>query len=89
MHILVIYDITDDKTRNKVAEACKDYGLTRIQYSAFEGNANRNRRQELTQRLRRTLGRQQGNIQVIPLCERDLRLRTIIGVSQDQESNGQ
>lgn len=89
MHILVIYDITDDKTRNKVAEACKDYGLTRIQYSAFEGNANRNRRQELTQRLRRTLGRQQGNIQVIPLCERDLRLRTIIGISQDQESNGQ
>ena len=62
MQTLVIYDIPDDRIRNKVGEACKDYGLTRIQYSAFIGNVSHNRRDELYQRLRRTLGKNEGNI---------------------------
>ncbi|MCL4423874.1 MAG: CRISPR-associated endonuclease Cas2 [Firmicutes bacterium] len=78
MQTLVIYDIVDDKYRNRVAEACKDYGLGRIQWSAFLGELNTNRRQELAQRLRRTLGRQEGNIQIYPICDKDLRLRTEI-----------
>ena len=75
MQTLVIYDIPDDKIRNKIGVACKDYGLTRIQYSAFIGDINRNRRDELYQRLRRTLGRNEGNIQLYPLCDKDIRLK--------------
>lgn len=81
MKTLVIYDIPDDKTRNKIGNACKDYGLERIQYSAFLGEINHNRRDELFQRLRRTLGREVGNIQVYPLCDKDIKLkRAIINV---------
>jgi len=72
---LVIFDIPDDKIRNKIGVACKDYGLERIQYSAFLGDINHNRRDELRQRLRRTLGKEAGNIQIYPLCEKDLRLK--------------
>jgi len=72
---LVIYDIPDDKIRNKISEACKDYGLTRIQYSAFLGDINHNRRDELRQRLRRTLGKKEGNIQIYPLCDKDIKLK--------------
>ncbi len=78
MKTLVIYDIPDDKTRNKIGNACKDYGLERIQYSAFLGEINHNRRDELFQRLRRTLGREVGNIQVYPLCDKDIKLKRAI-----------
>jgi hypothetical protein len=37
MQSLLIYDIPDDRARQKVADACLDYGLERIQYSAFLG----------------------------------------------------
>lgn len=80
MVTLVIYDIPDDNTRNKLAEVCKDYGLRRVQFSAFLGNLNHNRRQELVQRLRRTLGRKEGNIQVWPVCDKDVALVTEIDV---------
>ena len=75
MQTLVIFDIPDDKIRNRIGNACKDYGLERIQYSAFLGDINHNRRDELRQRLRRTLGKEAGNIQIYPLCEKDLRLK--------------
>jgi len=75
MQTLVIFDIPDDKIRNRIGNACKDYGLDRIQYSAFLGDINHNRRDELRQRLRRTLGKEAGNIQIYPLCEKDLRLK--------------
>lgn len=78
MQTLVIFDIPDDKIRNRVGEACKDYGLKRIQYSAFLGNINYNRRDELYQRLRRTLGKEEGNIQIYPFCEKDMRLKSEI-----------
>jgi CRISPR-associated protein Cas2 len=39
--VLVIYDIPHDGTRGKVADMCLDYGLDRIQYSAFTGQLTR------------------------------------------------
>ena len=75
MQTLVIYDIPDDKIRNKIGVACKDYGLRRIQYSAFIGDINHNRRDELYQRLCRTLGKNEGNIQLYPLCDKDIHLK--------------
>jgi CRISPR-associated protein Cas2 len=86
MQTLVIFDIPDDKIRNKIGDACKDYGLARIQYSAFLGEINHNRRDELRQRLRRTLGQNPGNIQIYPLCEKDLRLKCeIINPKEEKE----
>ena len=50
---MVLYDVPDDNLRTRVSEACKDYGLERIQYSAFLGQLTRNRTEELAQRLKR------------------------------------
>ena len=41
MRYLLIYDISHDGVRTKVADACLDYGLERIQYSAFLGSLTR------------------------------------------------
>lgn len=73
-YVLLIYDIPDDKVRYKVSERCKDYGLVRIQYSAFAGDLDRNRREELLLRLKKTLGKKEGNIRLQPVCTRDLAL---------------
>ncbi len=73
-YVLLIYDIPDDKIRHKVSERCKDYGLDRIQYSAFAGDLDRNRREELLMRLKKTLGKKEGNIRLQPVCSRDLAL---------------
>lgn len=71
--LVLIYDIEDDRLRTRTSETCLDYGLERIQFSAFFGRLNRNRRQELALRLQRQLGGESGRIRIIPVCEQDLR----------------
>lgn len=73
LRILVIYDIEDDRIRLKVSEACLDYGLVRIQYSAFLGTLNRNKREELFLRLCSLLEDNPGKIFLQPVCEKDVR----------------
>ena len=41
LRTLVIYDIENDKIRLRISETCLDYGLARIQYSAFLGSIDR------------------------------------------------
>ncbi|MCL5986871.1 MAG: CRISPR-associated endonuclease Cas2 [Actinobacteria bacterium] len=86
MRTLVIYDIPDDKKRLKISERCKDWGLQRIQYSAFEGDLNHNRRETLYQRLMRTLGRTPGNIRIYCICEKDFSLIKEIDVLDVQRN---
>jgi CRISPR/Cas system-associated endoribonuclease Cas2 len=50
---LVLYDVEDDWARTRVAEACKDFGLQRIQYSCFRGKLSQNKRGELYERMRK------------------------------------
>lgn len=67
----VIYDISDTKIRNKVAEMCLDYGLLRIQLSAFEGYMTAARRIELARRIQTVLKQDQGEVQIITCCKAD------------------
>ncbi|NJL05964.1 MAG: CRISPR-associated endonuclease Cas2, partial [Chloroflexaceae bacterium] len=41
MRVLVLYDISDDRARQRVADACLDYGLERVQFSVFVGALSR------------------------------------------------
>jgi len=78
MQCLLVYDIPNDRVRTRVADACLDYGLQRIQFSSFLGELSRNRQEEIMQRIGRTLGKHEGNVQLFPICEKDLALRRII-----------
>ncbi len=81
-YTLVIYDIADDNLRNKVSEVCKDFGLMRIQKSAFLGPQTPSKRKELTARLRTLIDRggcDRDNIQVFELDPAAVRSRIIIG----------
>lgn len=78
MQCILVYDIPDDARRAKVADICLDYGLDRIQYSAFLGPLLPTHREELMLKIRRTLGKRSANVQLFPLCERDWSERLVL-----------
>lgn len=85
--VYVFYDIADDTIRNRVANACKDYGLERIQFSGFQGELNRNRRGELCLRIEGVLGNHPGKVLILPVCEKDLKERKEILVLEERETD--
>jgi len=79
MFTLVIYDITEDDLRNDVANACKRYGLVRVQKSAFLGNISSAMRKELIATLNEIIKDTENNIQVYVICRSDLSLKVELG----------
>lgn len=75
MRYLLVYDIPDDRCRGKIADTCLDYGLDRIQYSAFFGTLSRAHSRALMKRIARLLGKRAGKIQLFPLCQNDWEKR--------------
>lgn len=71
---LVAFDVPCDRARRKVGEMCKDYGLTRTQWSVFEGPMTRNRREELSARLEKLLKDAEGGgrVAVLPIGQREV-----------------
>jgi len=81
MLTLVIYDITDDDLRLKVAKFLRSKGLKRIQKSAFMGPLTSSERANLVAGLRRLVkGHDKVNIQIYPLTEASYSRRIMIGV---------
>lgn len=89
MHILVLYDVASDRLRNKVAQACSDYGLLRVQYSAFLGDINANRRAEFASRVKRLLGKADAEVRVVCLCDKDVKLMKTLGTRRAPEDEPQ
>lgn len=77
-HLLVLYDISDDRLRTRVADACLDYGLERVQYSAFVGELGAVHQRELELRLRELVGQHAAHILLAPLDLHTWRRRRVI-----------
>ena len=85
-NLLLVYDIPDDRKRTKVADACLDYGLDRIQFSAFQGRLLPTQQEELFLKVKKILGKKKGNIQLFPVCADDWVKRKVID-QQEKDSN--
>lgn len=85
-HVLVVYDIPSDRLRAKIADACLDYGLDRIQYSAFYGRLIRTHQESLMLIIHKVLGKAPGNVQLIPICDRDWRSRLSLEQGDDRRN---
>ncbi len=68
MPVLVIYDVSHDGTRTKVADLCLDYGLDRVQYSAFVGELSRTHQEELFLRIKRKVGQRAAKIHIVAVA---------------------
>jgi CRISPR-associated protein Cas2 len=74
MQTLVIYDISSNTMRERLARRLFDYGLQRVQLSAFCGELNSHDREVLLKELPRFIGSEGDRIYVVPLCDRCVRL---------------
>lgn len=72
---MVIYDIVSDRVRLRIANVCKDYGLDHVQYSVFSGPLDATRRREMFARLGDTLGKSEGKVMMLQLCDKDVRAK--------------
>lgn len=75
MMCVLIYDITDNRIRARIADLCLDYGLERIQYSAFVGDLSAAHQREIMRRAASKLGKHPGRICLFPIGEREWSLR--------------
>lgn len=75
----MIYDITDDNLRALIAETLKDYGLQRIQYSAFIGGLRRDKLNSLLVDLKNLVKDLIENVQLFPVCDTCFKGRHEVG----------
>ncbi len=81
----VVYDISNDRVRGRVAKMCKEYGLYRVQKSAFLGDLNKNEQDELLLRCKDIVDGEDDSVYVFPMCDADYRKVRIIGKPFDKK----
>lgn len=91
MLCFVIYDISSTKIRNRICAKCKDYGLKRVQKSAFLGEISGNLIEMLAIDLQKALessGEQTENdcVFILPQCEPCFSKNILIGKGFDEEN---
>lgn len=85
----MIYDITDDELRGRVAGFLKSKGLKRIQKSAFIGELADGDRASVEAGLRLLVrNSDRVNIQVFPLTPASYNRRSVIGVEYRYDDEG-
>ena len=89
MLLWVIYDISDNRLRTGVSEKCKDYGLKRLQKSAFFGELSRNNAEMLAVEVEKILDDEKGSAEdcvfILPMCRSCIAKKITIGRGFDEE----
>jgi CRISPR-associated endonuclease Cas2 len=83
MLCLVLYDITANKARKKVADHLLNQGLTRAQYSVFIGTLAKNRADEIAL-FAESLLAETDRLYIIPVERNALGTARMVGVGIDQ-----
>jgi CRISPR-associated protein Cas2 len=81
----IIYDIADNKTRGRIAKACKDKGLYRVQKSAFLGSLNRNQIDELKMMCEDIIAPEVDSVYIFPMCDDDFKKVKLLGQAFDKD----
>jgi len=81
----VIYDISCNKRRNKVAKACLNKGLYRVQKSVFLGELNNNQLDEIAIMSKELINEKTDSVYIFPLCQEDFRKVRVLGQGFDEE----
>jgi CRISPR-associated protein Cas2 len=81
----VVYDISKDSTRTKIAKRCLDFGLYRVQKSVFLGDLAPNRVQEILLFSRELLDLATDAVFVFPMCREDFDKVRVVGQGFDRE----
>ncbi|WP_292379880.1 CRISPR-associated endonuclease Cas2 [Methanosarcina sp. UBA289] len=83
--VWVIYDITDNRTRQKVSDRCKSYGLYRVQKSVFLGDLNTNDRDSLGLECEELIDAEHDSVYIFPMDEQSFKKVQLLGQAFDKE----
>jgi CRISPR-associated protein Cas2 len=68
---IIVYDITCDKRRKKIADLLEGYGK-RVQYSVFECVLNKEQYEQLSLRLKKKIKLDEDSIRIYPITRHTL-----------------
>lgn len=81
----VVYDISENKIRNRAVKACKDKGLYRVQKSVFLGTLNKNQRDELKIIMEDLIDKSTDSVYIFPSEKKYLDYTELIGQGFNKE----
>lgn len=81
----MMYDISSNKARSRVAKKCKKYGMTRVQKSIFLGKLDMNRFDELTEICLGEIDEETDSVYLFPFCQEDFRRIQVLGQGFDKK----
>lgn len=79
---VVVYDVSCDKRRKKVADLLEGYG-ERVQYSVFECVLDKDRYRQLSDRLIKRINLEEDSIRIYPIVESSLRRIKTWGIGNE------
>ncbi len=80
-----LYDIKDDKVRNKVAKLCKQSGLYRVQYSVFLGTLSASQKDTLTLQIEALIDEEHDSVYIFPMSKNELQDTALLGQAFDKK----
>jgi CRISPR-associated protein Cas2 len=83
--VWVIYDITENRIRQKVSDRCKNYGLYRVQKSVFLGDLNTNDRDSLGLEFKELIDTERDSVYIFPMDEQSFKKVQLLGQAFDKE----
>lgn len=81
----VMYDIKDDKARTKIAKACQQSGLYRVQYSVFLGTLEANRKDSLQIQIEELMDEEVDKVYIFPMSKDELQNTELLGQAFDKD----
>ncbi|MCG8323290.1 MAG: CRISPR-associated endonuclease Cas2 [Cytophagales bacterium] len=85
MIVWVLYDIKNDKARNRVAKVCKRAGLYRVQFSVFLGTLNSNEKDSLELEIQDLIEETDDSVYIFPMSKNELNDTVLLGQAFDKK----
>jgi len=83
--VWVVYDITENKIRSRIARICLNKGLYRVQKSVFLGNLNHNERDSLALECEEIIDPDVDSVYVFPMDNKSFKQVTLLGQAFDKK----
>lgn len=83
--VWVIYDIVENKTRNKIVKTCKNSGLYRVQKSVFLGEMNSTAMDSMIVEIESLIDPDIDSVYIFPMDKHTFKEITLMGQAFDKE----
>jgi CRISPR-associated protein Cas2 len=81
----VLYDIQNDRARNRVAKMCKQAGLYRVQFSCFLGTLDAHELDTLGLQIEPEINTDIDKVYIFPMSRSELKATLLLGQAFDKK----